>query len=298
MKYNKYYAMTLIAVAIISGCVSTPKVNSSLEEAHSSYDNARSNPQITNLAPVELKEAGDSLNQADMALSKGQGADKVNHLAYMAKQQVAIAEAVAKRKAAEIAVANAAARRSQVQLEARTAEADAANQQVAEAKVITDQQEAALAAADTNAELDQAIIAQQQKRLKELNARKTARGMVITLGDVLFSTDKSQLAPGGMRNVQNLADFLNEFRQHNVMIEGFTDITGSNDYNQKLSVRRANAVRTALIDMGVNSDRIATRGYGEMFPVANNNTAAGRQQNRRVEIIISDNNGDIAPVEK
>ncbi|OIO67586.1 MAG: flagellar motor protein MotB [Zetaproteobacteria bacterium CG_4_9_14_3_um_filter_49_83] len=294
MKNNRYYVTSLIAVAMLAGCASTPKVNSSLDAAHHSYDIARSDAQVTKLAPAELKEAGDSLNQADMALSKGQGANKVNHLAYMAKQQVAIAEQTARRKAGEITVANAAAQRNQVQLDARTAEADAARQQVAMAKVTTDQQAAALSAAGNNAEIDQALIAQQQMQLKALNAKKTARGMVITLGDVLFSTNKSQLASGGIRNVQQLADFLKEFGQHKVMIEGFTDSTGTNDYNQKLSVRRADAVRLALLDMGINSDRIMTRGYGEMFPVANNKTAAGRQQNRRVEIIISDENGKIA----
>lgn len=295
MKNNIHYATTLIAVAMISGCASVPGENKSLTAAHSSYSNARSNPQITNLAPTELKAAGDSLNQADIAFNKGQGNDKVNHLAYIAKQQVAIAEEVAKRKDAESIVANSAALRSQVQLETRTAEANAAKQQVAQAKLISHQQAAALAAAGTNAEIDQAIIAQQQKRLIELNAKKTARGMVITLSDVLFSTDKAQLASGGMRNVQKLTDFLNEFGQHKVMIEGFTDSTGSSDYNQKLSVRRANAVQTALINKHINSDRISTRGYGEMFPVASNKTSAGRQQNRRVEIIISDTNGNIAP---
>jgi outer membrane protein OmpA-like peptidoglycan-associated protein len=119
--------------------------------------------------------------------------------------------------------------------------------------------------------------------------------MVITLGDVLFSTNKAQLSSGGTRNVQKLADFLKQFEQRKVMIEGYTDSTGSNDYNQMLSVRRADAVRTALIDMGISSDRISTRGYGEAFPVASNKTAAGRQQNRRVEIILSDDNGNIAP---
>jgi len=294
MKNKLNYATTLIAVALISGCVSTPKENSSLDAAHRSYNIARSNPQVTKLAPVELKEAGDSLSQADMALSKGQGADKVNQLAYIASQQVSIAEQTAKRKAAEVTVSNSAAQRSQVQLDARTDEADAARQQAAEAKITTDEQAAALAAADSNAEVDQAIIAQQQKQLKELNAKKTARGMVITLGDVLFSNNKAQLESGGMRNVQKLADFLNEFKEHNVMIEGFTDSNGTNDYNQTLSVRRADAVQLALIDMGINSDRISTRGYGETFPVADNKTAAGRQQNRRVEIIISDKKGKIA----
>jgi outer membrane protein OmpA-like peptidoglycan-associated protein len=299
MKKNRYLPMTLIAVAIISGCSSVPKKNASLEEAHSSYNSARNDPQVTNLAPLELKEAGDSLDQADQALSKGQGDAQVNHLAYIASQQVAIAEETAKRKTAELAVTEASAQRGQVRLEARTAEADAANQQAAQQAAIAQetaaQQAAALAAAGASAERDQALIAQQEKQLKELNAKKTARGMVITLGDVLFSTNKAQLSSGGTRNVQKLADFLKQFEQRKVLIEGYTDSTGSNDYNQMLSVRRADAVRTALIDMGISSDRISTRGYGEAFPVASNKTAAGRQQNRRVEIILSDDNGNIAP---
>jgi len=293
MKINRYFPITLMAVAILAGCAASK--NSSLTEAHSSYNSASADPQVTNLAAVELQQASVTLNKADSAFSKGESADRVNQLAYIASQQVAIAEETAKRKTAELAVTEASAQRGQVRLEARTAEADAANQQAAIAQETASQQAAALAAAGANAERDQALIAQQEKQLKELNAKKTARGMVITLGDVLFSTNKALLASGGTRNVQKLADFLKQFKQYKVMIEGYTDSTGSNDYNQKLSVRRADAVRTALIDMGIGSDRINTRGDGEAFPVASNKTAAGRQQNRRVEIILSDDNGNIAP---
>ena len=88
-------------------------------------------------------------------------------------------------------------------------------------------------------------------QLKELNAKKTERGLVITLGDVLFSTNKAQLKSGGMRNVQKLADFLKQYPQRKVLVEGYTDSTGSNSLNQELSERRANAVRTALLDMGI-----------------------------------------------
>jgi len=129
--------------------------------------------------------------------------------------------------------------------------------------------------------------------LQALNAKKTERGMVITLNDVLFSTNRSQLASGGMRNVQKLADFLAQYPQQKVLVEGYTDSIGSDSFNQELSDRRAYAVRTALMDMAISSDRIATRGYGETFPVADNNTAASRQLNRRVEIILSDENGNI-----
>jgi len=345
MKKNLYFPMTLIAVAVLSGCAtSAPPQNPSLTAAHSSYDSARSNPQVTNLAALELKEAGDTLSKADDAFSKGQGTATVDHLAYIANQQVGIAQEVAKRKTAELAVVNAGAKRTEVRLEARTAEADAAKQEADMAKQKADmakqeadvaKQEAGaakqeadvakqeadaakrqvaiaqekaelqaadlaaadaeLADADAQAQRDQALIEQQERQLKELNAQKTERGLVITLGDVLFNTNKAQLKSGGMHNVQKLAAFLNQYPQHKVLVEGHTDSTGSDSYNLELSDRRANAVRAALIDKGVSSDRVATRGYGEAYPVAGNDTAAGRQLNRRVEIIISDSKGNIAP---
>lgn len=279
MKINRYFPMTLMAVAILAGCAASK--NSSLTEAHSSYNSASADPQVTNLAAVELQQASVTLNKADSALSKGESADTVNQLAYIAKQQVGIAQEAAKRKTAELAVTEASAKREQLRLEARTAEADAAKQQAAISQETAVQQ--------------QALIAQQEMQLKELNAKKTERGLVITLGDVLFSTNKAQLKSGGMRNVQKLADFLKQYPQRKVLVEGFTDSTGSDSLNQELSERRANAVRTALVDMGISSDRINTRGYGKAFPIADNDSAASRQLNRRVEIILSDDNGNIAP---
>lgn len=301
MLKNRYFPLSLIAIAIISGCSSIPQ-NSSLTQAHNSYDIASTNPQVTSMAAVELKTASDSLAKADAALSKGKSESTVNQLAYIAKQQVGIAEETAKRKAAEAVVANASAKRDEVRLEARTAEADAAKQQAAAAqqqaaivKQTAEQQAAALAAATANAARDKALIAQQEQQLKELNAKKTDRGLVITLGDVLFATNKAQLSPGGMRNVQKLADYLKEGPQRKVLVEGYTDSTGNPKLNQALSEQRADAVRTALLEMGISNDRISTHGYGEAYPVASNNNNAGRQLNRRVEIILSDENGKVIP---
>lgn len=295
MQKNKYFPMALIAIAVLSGCATTPPQNAQLTAAHSNYNDARSNPRVANLAALELKDAGDSLDKADTALSKGQSLSTVDHLAYLASQKVAIAQETARQKTAELAVTNAAAKRNAVRLAARTAEADQAKNQVAMVNEVADQQATDLAAADANAQRDQALIAQQQEQLKELNAKKTDRGMVITLGDVLFRTGKSQLESGGMHNVQKLADFLKQSAKTRVLIEGYTDSTGSADFNQTLSEHRANAVRMALTDMGIGNDRISTRGYGEKYPVAGNDTAANRQLNRRVEIILSDASGNIAP---
>jgi outer membrane protein OmpA-like peptidoglycan-associated protein len=236
-------------------------------------------------------------------LSKGEDTAKVDHLAYLASQKVSIAQETAKQKTAELAVANANVQRTQTSLDARTEEADAANRQVASLKESANQQAEELAAANANAAAanansasDQATIAKQEQQLKDLNAKKTKRGMVITLGDVLFGVNKSELKSGGIHNVQKLADFLKEYPKHKVLIEGYTDSTGSEEYNQKLSERRANSVQVALVDkMGISQDRIATRGYGEQFPAANNDSASNRQMNRRVEIIISDENGTLSP---
>jgi outer membrane protein OmpA-like peptidoglycan-associated protein len=295
MKKNRYFSLALIvAFAILSGCRTTPQ-NSNLSAAHANYNSALSNPEVTNLAAPELKDAGDSLNKADTALSKGEKTATVDHLAYIANQKVAIAQETAKRKAAELAVTEASAKRDKIRLEARTAEADAAKQQVVTAQETAEQQAAALAAAGAKSERDQATIEQQETMLKELNAKKTERGMVITLGDVLFSVNKAQLKSGGTRNIQKLADFLKKNPQQKISIEGHTDSTGSSSLNQTLSERRANAVKAALINMGISSDRITTRGYGEEMPIASNDSAGSRQMNRRVEIILSDENGNIAP---
>jgi len=291
MQNNQYFPITLFIVAMVSGCTTLP--NQSLTDAHASYNNARTNPEVTNLAAVELKDASDSLDKADNAFNEDESKEDVNHLAYLAKQQVVIAQETAKRKTAEIAVTNAGVKRDQIRLEARTAEADSAKQQVAVLQNNAQMQANELAIAGANSERDKALIAQQEIMLNELNAKKTERGMVITLSDVLFRTNRAQLESGGIRNVEKLGNFLTQYPQYKVLIEGYTDSRGSNDLNQELSDRRAYSVRTALMDMQISNDRVSTRGYGEAFPIASNNSAAGQQLNRRVEIVLSDSNGNV-----
>lgn len=290
---KQYIIATSIAVAILSGCGATP-VNQSLAEARASYNTARANPQITNLAPLELKDAGDSLSKADAAFSKGENPAKIDQYAYIAYQQVRIAQETAFRKTDELSVTNAAAKRDQVRLVARTEEADAAKNQVAIIQKTANNQAEELAAASANAEHDQQTIAKQDKQLKELNAKQTKRGLVITIGDVLFSSNKAHLKSGGIHNVQKLATFLDHYPKYRVLIEGYTDNTGNEKSNQMLSEHRADAVKAALLDKGIDSDRVITRGYGKDFPVASNDTRSNRQLNRRVEIVLSDENGNIA----
>ena len=216
-----------------------------------------------------------------------------------AKQRAVLAQQMADQKAAELAAANAKTEGDQARLQEReqrlaerTAEAEAAKQQAIEAQKMAEQKVAELATATANAERDRALIAKQESELNALNAKKTERGMVITLNDVLFSSNKTKLEAGGMRSLHKLADFLKQYPERKVLVEGHTDSTGSDGRNQELSERRANAVKTALEDMGIGSERISTRGYGKSFPVASNSTAASRQLNRRVEIILSDEHGN------
>jgi outer membrane protein OmpA-like peptidoglycan-associated protein len=108
------------------------------------------------------------------------------------------------------------------------------------------------------------------------------------LGDVLFETGRADLKSGSRQTLDKLTAFLQAYPKRNVQIEGFTDSVGGDDYNQSLSERRADSVRDALTSMGIANDRILTKGLGKSSPVGDNATAQGRQQNRRVEVLILD----------
>ena len=272
MKQNNVLAISFLVVAALASCSSTPDRNARLEDARNSYRDAQSDPQVANLAALELKEASDALAKANNASNQRQDPATVDHLAYLAQRRVAIAQETAKRKSAEANVSQADAERDKIRLAARTDEADKSQRQAQDSEM---------------------RVRQLESQLNELNAKQTDRGLVITLGDVLFDTNRVQLKSGGVREVQKLADALKQNPGRTVFIEGFTDSTGNEGHNQELSERRAIAVRDTLLGMGVASDRITTRGYGKSFPVASNDTEAGRQLNRRVEIVISDETGSI-----
>jgi outer membrane protein OmpA-like peptidoglycan-associated protein len=114
----------------------------------------------------------------------------------------------------------------------------------------------------------------------------TKRGLVLTISDVLFESGKATLLSGASRAIDKLSEFLIENPKRAILIEGHTDNIGSSTYNIDLSLRRAEAVASALEKRGIESFRVTKRGYGEEFPVTTNSTPEGRQQNRRVEVII------------
>ena len=279
MKKAHFTPTLLLIAALLGACSSTPTTTGLLDQARSDYQSVQSNPKTASYAPLEMKQASDAMSQANLAATNNDSAENIDKLAYLAKQKIALTQEVVKRKTAEAEIDNAAKQRDLVRLEQRTNEAD-------QAKRATQ-----IAQNQTQAALTQAAILEAQ--LAELAARKTERGIVITLGDVLFATDQARLTPDGMRTAQKLADVLQQNPQRAVLIEGFTDSTGTSAHNQELSERRASAVRGTLQEMGVARQRITIRAYGEAYPIAANDTAPSRQLNRRVEIVLSGDDGTI-----
>jgi len=294
------------ALAVLTACSSTPPENAQLSAARSDYQRAQAAPMAQNYAGAELRQASDALARADEARLREDPPETVNHLAYLAKQRTAVAQEVIRQKTAEMTVTTASAERDRMRLAARTGEADAATMRADAAKAQADASMRNASAANMQADAARrdsadaqaratALQAQLDAQMKEMDAKQTARGMIVTLGDVLFDTNRSELKSGGTRSVEKLASFLKAYPKRSVLVEGFTDSVGSDAANETLAARRAESVQSALVNMGVTRERVATRGYGEAFPVASNDNTAGRQLNRRVEIVLSDDTGKIAP---
>ena len=267
----------------IAACASMPQPNAALESARAAVQTAEADPNVNKYAALDLDVARKDLNNAESAALHHQDAD-VAQSSYLAAQNARLAQAHAAAKADDARVAAGQVERDQIMLAARTREADKANLAAANSKQLAD---SALIQRD-QANVDTARV---QAELDALKATPTPRGMVLTLGDVLFDTGRAELKSGSGRKLDQLAQFLVEHPSRRVQIDGFTDSVGTDSYNEELSQRRANAVREALIARGIDSSRIGTEGYGKSYPVANNADSGGRQLNRRVEVVIGGDNG-------
>ena len=191
----------------------------------------------------------------------------------MAERKVALARALATARLAEDQRPQLAQQRDEARLTARTEEAVAARDEAMTAR-----------AATTVAQQESIDL---QREIDALRARPTDKGLVLTLGDVLFTTGRADLKQGALADVDRLVAFLNKYPDRTVTIEGHTDSVGSAASNETLSHNRADAVQSYLMQRGIDASRIQTRGMGETVTVASNATPGGRQQNRRVEIIVS-----------
>lgn len=239
----------LIVSSVLMACSSTPKAPDGSSEVRSKLTRLQSDPQLATLAPVAIKEADTAVSRAEEPRKDKRYSQ---HLVYLADRKVETAIALAQARLLEDQRKGIGEKATAAQLASRTQEADALRRQLA-----------------------------------EMNAKQTDRGLVITLGDVLFETGKADLKSSATANLAKLTTFLTQNADRSLVIEGHTDSIGSDSYNQVLSQNRADAVKAFLLNQGIAANRITAYGKGENSPVASNDSSSGRQMNRRVEIIIA-----------
>ncbi len=287
-KLHRNLSLFSCAAILSMGCASTPQQIPELESARAEVQKANSDPLAQEAAGIRLKKADEALRTAEDSFKQHKALVDIQHLSYVASRQAQIAEEQTKEVAARKDIEKGQAERSKVLLEARTTEAALAKTEADRAKADADRSKnLASAASDESSRL--------RSELENLQAKQTDRGMVLTLGSVLFASGKAILLPGAAETVDRLSEFLHKQPKLAVLVEGHTDNIGGADYNLDLSQRRADAVRESLLSRGVAGERIRSRGRGMDYPLASNSSPGSRQQNRRVEIIFSDENGGFSP---
>ena len=282
---------TVVAVTAallgMAGCETAPETSGVLDAARSAVSAAEADPNVSKYAPTELDRARKLLVNAEgAAKEKGAKDTTTAHYAYLATQMARISQQRAQEQVATARVKAGETERQKILLTARESEADKAKAQA---------QQAVSQAQNAQAQVQQAQAESQRlaAQLENMQASQTPRGIVLTLDDVLFDTGKAQLKAGATRSIDQIAAFLKENPDRRVQVEGFTDSQGADDYNLELSQSRADSVAMAIIQRGVDAQRVRALGYGEGYPVASNANAGSRQLNRRVEIIVSNDKSEI-----
>lgn len=282
---SKSIILAAAGMVVLAGCA-TPRSNE-LEQARQSYSDVQADQTLSGDASVALYEAKQALEMAESADDlKAQ-----RHYAYLAQKKIELAQAQSNQAQASEELDDLKAQQEEFLTTVRQRQAEEAKQEAEQAKqkleaYQSEAKAAQLKSARQEAAQAQSELEQLRKEMTDMQSRSTDAGVVLTMTDVIFEFDKAQLKPGAERGLGRLSQFLRQHPERQVLIEGFTDSRGSDAYNQRLSERRAQAVAQALSADGVRQSRITTRGHGEKYPIATNDTDAGRQQNRRVEITI------------
>lgn len=314
--HKKALLGTALAAVLASGCATTPdEPDERLVRLRAELGNVTTIDQANRYAPIKLREAEESLDRLETLFRMDAEPDVVSHQVYLVDRKIDIAAEMARMKASDEVVDQADVKRKNLIIAARTSEAQNASRraqemdQRAKESIARAKESSALAEAsierarlaEERAQTAEAYAQQMANRaqklendLQNISTEQTERGLVLTLGNILFEVDKSTIKSGSERTLKRVADFLNEYPNRKVLIEGFTDNTGADSYNQDLSERRSASVKSTLVDNGVDSSRIRARGYGEDHAVASNDSQAGRLQNRRVEIIIADEGKEVS----
>lgn len=281
MKIRIAYPTLLLTAATLAltaiGCATAP--NQDVIRAQRAYQAAERNPDVDAKNSIDLYEASRNLGSAEQAAESRRRQAEASHYAHLAETRVQIAELSADTRKRRAHIQQLIHEREELRLFSRTEEADRAT-----ARASTAEEQAAAAGAAAAAASQRA--AEAERQLEELKAQQTERGLLLTLDGVLFEFGKAELKPAGMQRLSRIAGFLIANTDRSVLIEGFTDDVGSDDFNLGLSQRRAESVSSYLQTAGVSRARLHPTGYGKAYPVAPNDSDANRALNRRVELII------------
>jgi OmpA-OmpF porin, OOP family len=265
MKRTQSIFLAAAMTSLLAACSSTPETVEELETARAVVPQVEASPRA-GVAATNIAEARKSLDRANQLADKHGKLEDIKFEASVAAKNAQIANEKILTAQAREDIDKGTAERQAVLIESREREARMA--------------------ADRAQSLE--------RELADLKAKKTERGLVVTLGDVLFDTGKATLKPGAYPTIDRLANALKESSDRKVLIEGHTDSVGSDELNQSLSERRAASVQAALFERGVASSQVSAVGKGESTPIASNDDPGGRQRNRRVELIFQDAKSQVA----
>jgi outer membrane protein OmpA-like peptidoglycan-associated protein len=293
VKGSALLTVTTAAGLLLLGACASTQPNPRLTSAEESLNQAKANTARAELTAPELQQADAAIQRAQRAWRSDAETAEVDHLAGLAQRRIDLAVTAGQRRQTELAIEKSARERDAVALEASRRQTDVAQAQATVAQTRASEAAQRSAAMEASAAEERRRADALAARLNALEAKPTDRGLVVTFSDVLFDVGEASLRSGALSRVGQLADVMTEYPERNLLLEGFTDSTGSEEMNQQLSERRALSVRQALVMRNVDPRRIVTRGHAAMYPIADNGSAAGRQQNRRVEAILSDAKGEL-----
>jgi outer membrane protein OmpA-like peptidoglycan-associated protein len=273
----------LIAAAMLAAAACASKQTpAALDQARSLYAHLQQTGADQRVSG-EMLRAREAIAEAEQAMERGPD-EYAEGIAHVALRTTQTAEAADERHTADRAADSLSRVRLARQVEVTQAQRDS----LAAAQRLSQQEIDSLRRAneEANARLNEALTQLRSLVVEITNLQQTSRGLVISLSDILFDVNKATLKAGAEANIRRIAAVLQQYPDHQISVEGHTDATGPDDYNLRLSDQRAAAVREALVRGGVDAARITSKGLGETQPVATNDTPAGRQQNRRVEVVV------------